>query len=1085
MSGRPCTSLRLSLVIVTLVVSGSLALAQTPPRDKQIEDLQKQIDLLSKRLDELKKATTPAPAKPAAPDGALSPDWVKAFTWRCIGPASMGGRIVAISVYEADPCIYYVATASGGLLKTVNNGVTFEHQFDHESTVSIGDVCIAPSNANIVWVGSGEANPRNSVSYGDGVYKSIDGGKSWTNMGLKKSFQIGRIIIHPKNPDIVYVGALGRLYGPNEERGLYKTTDGGKTWQKILYVDDKTGVIDMRMSPADPETLLVAAYERERHGFDTHFGSPPLPDGYDAYDPSKKWGPGTGLYKTTDGGKTFKKLTKGLPTCQMGRIGLDWYRKDPKVVYAIIDTEKIGMGPPPKPSQAQASAVFMGVEGRDADAGARLTTVVPKGPADRAGLQVGDIILSVNNKTVLTNDQLGKMLSDHKVGDKLTLKIARKKEARDIVVTLEARPAGAPPQTPGTVKGRPNTFWYGGQRENVQDKQGPDGFQYGGVYKSTDAGESWTRINSVNPRPMYFSQIRVDPSDDKFLYICGITLYRSKDGGKTFTPDGGPGVHPDQHALWVDPKDGRHMIIGCDGGFYQTFDRMAHWDFLNHVAIGQFYCVATDNKQPYNVYGGLQDNGSWGGPSRSLRGTGPVNSDWIAVGGGDGFVCRVDPNDPDTVYWEFQDGNMFRRNLRTGATAAIRPKALQKPPTIDWKKPFLISIGPVPLVTYLPNLVKPDTSYRFNWNTPFILSSHNPHIFYAGGNYVFRSLKQGDDLRPISQEITRTKIGSATALAESPKNADVLYAGTDDGALWVTRDGGGNWSNISSNVGLPGPRWVASIECSRFIEGRAYVVFDGHRSNDDEPYVYVTEDFGQTWKSLRGNLPSGSTRVLREDIANSSLLFLGTEFAVWVSTDRGQSWTRLNNNLPTVAVHEFAIHPTAGEIVAATHGRSLWVLDITPLRQMTSDSMKAKATLYQPNTVVRWRSEPDRDSMYGTGARYFVGQNPAPGCAIYYSLGKKANKATLQVVDFSGKQVREMKADTAPGLHKVVWNLTRFAAGVVPAGMYRVVLNVDGEEFAQSVRVEADPVVPNAVVEPQRIDPEEIERAGKRDGRDD
>jgi photosystem II stability/assembly factor-like uncharacterized protein len=763
----------------------------------------------------------------------------------------------------------------------------------------------------------------------------------------------------------------------------------------------------------------------------------------------------------------------------MGRIGLDWYRKDPKVVYAIIDTEKIGMGPPAAGPGAAASAVFVGIQGQDADVGAKLTQVAPNSPAQRAGLQLGDVILSVDNKMVLTYDQFVKSLANRKVGDRITLKVARKKTAIDVVVTLAERPAG-PPQTPGTVKGRPNTFWYGGQRENVQARQGPDGYQYGGVYKSTDAGESWTRINSVNPRPMYFSQIRVDPSDDKYLYACGITLYRSKDGGKTFTPDGGPGVHPDQHTLWIDPKDGRHMIIGCDGGFYQTFDRMAHWDFLNHVAIGQFYHVAVDNKQPYNVYGGLQDNGTWGGPSRSLRGTGPVNSDWIAVGGGDGFVCRVDANDANVVYWEFQDGNMFRRNLRTASTSFIRPRPLQKPPTINWKAPFLISIGPIPVVPYVPNLVKPDTSYRFNWNTPFILSSHNSHIFYAGGNYVFRSLKQGDELRPISPEITLTKVGSATALAESAKNPDVLYAGTDDGALWVTRDGGVHWTNITKNVGLPGPRWVASIECSHFIEGRAYVVFDAHRSNDDDPYVYLTEDYGQTWKSLRGNLPSGSTRVLREDIGNSSLLFLGTEFAVWASTNRGQSWTKLNNNLPTVAVHEFAIHPTAGEMVAATHGRSLWVLDITPLRQMTPENLKAKAVLYQPNTVVRWRSEPGIDSMYGTGARFFVGQNPPPGCNIYYSLGKKADKATLKVLDFAGKQVRELKAETAPGLHKAVWNLTRFASGIVPAGMYRVVLTVDGEEFSQGVRVEADPAVPDAVVEPQKIPDPDEDRAEKK-----
>ncbi len=1049
-------------LILQLAAAGP-SLGQQPSRDQQISDLQKQIDALNKKLDELRRTT--APATPAAAEATLNPEWVKTLTWRPIGPAAMGGRITAISVFEADPCLYFVATASGGLLKTVNNGVTFEHQFDKESTVSIGDVCVAPSDRNLVWVGTGEANPRNSVSYGDGVYKSTDGGKTWKNMGLKKSFQIGRIVIHPTNPKIVYVGALGRLYGPNSERGLFKTTNGGQTWEKILYVDDKTGVIDMKMNPADPESLLVATYERQRDGFDTHPGYPPLPEGYDGYDPAKKWAPGSGLYKITDGGKTFKKLTKGLPTCNLGRIGIDYYRKDPNTIYIILDCAKIGMGAPVSPAGGSGANAYMGVAGQDADAGARLTQITPGGPADRAGLKPGDIVLFVDNKPVLAYKQLVGQLQAHKAGDKIALKVSRNRESKDVVLTLERRPTG--PQNPLTfgASRRPNGFAYGGQRENLQDKQGPDGFQYGGIYKSTDGGESWTRLNSLNPRPMYFSQIRVDPSDNKYLYVLGIALYRSSDGGKTFKPDGGPGVHPDQHALWIDPHDGRHMIVGCDGGFYVTYDRMANWDFLNHLAIGQFYHVAVDNCRPYHVYGGLQDNASWGGPSRTLRGSGPINEDWFPVGFGDGFVCRVAPSDPDVVYFEFQDGNMFRRNLRTGEVARIHPEAKKGPQFfISWKSPFLVSFGNIPVIPFSPNLVRDD--YRFNWNTPFILSSHNSHIFYCGGNYVFRSLKQGADLRPISPEITRTKVGSATALAESPRNSDVLYVGTDDGALCVTRDGGAKWTNVADKVGLPGPRWVASIEPSRFVEGRAYVAFDAHRSDDDEPYVYVTEDFGQTWKSLRGNLPAGSSRVLREDVENPNLLFLGTEFAVWVSLNRGGSWTKLNNNLPTVAVHELAIHPTAGEMVAATHGRSLWVLDVTALRQMTAQALKAKAHLYQPNTVVRWRSEPERSSPYGTGARHFIGQNPEPGAHIYYSLTHKAEKISLKIADFAGKSIRDLPAKAEPGLHKVTWNLTRFASGVVGPGTYRVVLTVDGQELAQSVRVEADPTVPGAVITP-------------------
>jgi photosystem II stability/assembly factor-like uncharacterized protein len=1052
--------------------------AQQPVRDDQIKELQKQIEALNKKLEELRKSDA---GKTALAEATLNPDWLKTLTWRSIGPAAMGGRITALAVYEADPCVYWVATASGGLLKTTNNGVTFEHQFDREATVSIGDVCVAPSDSNIVWVGTGEANPRNSVSYGDGVHKSTDGGKTWKNMGLKKSFQIGRIKIHPKNPNIVYVGALGRLYGPNEERGLFKTTDGGQTWQKLLYVDNQTGVIDVQMHPTDSDTLLVATYERKRDGFDSHRGEPPPADGYDGYDPIKKWGPGGGLYRTTDGGKTFQKITKGLPSCNLGRIGIDFYRKDPKVAYLVLESEKLGRGTPPAPSSTSGSTTSLGVAGVDADAGAKIVDVTKGGPAEKAGLLVGDIVLTLNGTPILAFQHLAEQLRGHKAGEKITFKVSRNRVAKDIVVALGSGAAGATPPPPRSTTARPYSYMYSGQRENVQDKQGPNSDQYGGVYKSTDGGLTWTRINSVNPRPMYFSQIRVDPTDDKYLYVLGVMLYRSTDGGKTFKPDGGKEVHPDQHALWIDPKDGRHMIVGCDGGFYVTYDRMANWDYLNHMAIGQFYHVAVDNRQPYCVYGGLQDNGSWGAPNRTLRSKGLINEDWIMVGGGDGFVCQVDPADPDLVYWEFQDGSMFRRNLRTGESLSIRPKAREgSPRQINWFAPFLISILNQPVVPFLPNMVKEDFFFRFNWNTPFILSHHNSHIFYCGGNQVFRSVKQGQELRPISPEISRTRRGTATSLAESPRNPDVLYVGTDDGALWVTRDGGVTWTDIAKSVGLPGPRWVASIEPSRHVEGRAYVAFDAHRSDDDEPYLYVTEDFGQTWKSLRGNLPWGSTHVLREDIENPNVLYVGTEFAIWVSTDRGSSWVKLNNNLPTVAVHELAQQATTGDMVAATHGRSLWVLNVTPLRQMSAGVLRANAHVYQPASVVRWRSEPDRWSIYGTGARRFTGENPQRGAEIYYHLLKKADKLSLKILDHNGKEVRDLGAKNEPGLHKANWNLTRFASGIVPAGIYRVVLTVDGKEFSRDLRVEPDPAVPTAVVSPES--PEKTER--DRDDRD-
>jgi photosystem II stability/assembly factor-like uncharacterized protein len=954
----------------------------------------------------------------------------------------MGGRITAVSVFEADPTTYWVATASGGLLKTTNNGITFEHQFDHEATVSIGDVCVAPSDRNIVWVGTGESNPRNSVSYGDGVYKSTDGGKTWKNMGPRPRrrsgpnevvnvstrsgvFQIGRIVVHPTNPDVVYVGALGRLYGPNEERGLFKTTDGGKTWQKILYVDDKTGVIDVKMHPTDPETLLVAAYERQR-------------DIYDSNDPAKKYGSGSALYRTTDGGKTFKKITKGLPTCKLGRIGLDYYRKDPRTVYLVLESEKIGDGPP----EIAAAEAYLGARGENAPLGALLIQVVPKGPADKAGLRPDDVITALGGRPVSSNRVLLEVVRGHKAGDKVKVRVRRGTETKELDLTFGSRA-----DAPGEER-LPFTQYLGGQRENVQDRQGKDGYQYGGVYRSTDGGESWTRLNSLNPRPMYFSQIRVDPNDEQYLYVLGISLHRSTDGGKSFRAGVARGVHSDHHAMWIDPRDSRHMILAGDGGTYVSYDRGGNWDRLNHAAIGQFYHVAVDTRREYKVYGGLQDNGSWGGPAFTRGSEGPVNEDWFSVGGGDGFTCRVDASDPDLVYSTGQWGNIRRRNLRTGESATIRPRAAYR--------------------------------YRFNWNSPFILSHRNPRIFYSAGNVVFRSLDRGDDLRVISPEITSTDKGSATALAESPRNPDVLWAGTDDGHLWVTRDGGAKWTNVTKNVKLPGLRCVASIEASRAEEGRAYVVFDGHRSDDDNPYVFVTEDFGQTWKALSAGLPWGSTRCLREDIINTELLYLGTEFGAWCSLDRGRSWNRLNTNLPTVAVHEFAIHPTAGEVVAATHGRSLWVLNVTALRQLTPESLKAVAKLYRPAPAVRWPEEP----FHGRTNRRFVGQNPPFGAQLYYSLGRKAADVHLKVLDIDGKLVRELQAEKGAGLHRVTWDLTspaerrqgtggggrpRQRGGAapgrpVPAGMYVVLLTVDGTEYRQPVRVEGEPRGPGSFV---------------------
>ncbi len=1280
----------LGLLVVALLAvptaRGQDAKKADADRQQQIQALEKQLAELQQKLAALKggEKVAPAAATSVTPvEGTIPDDVLKQFDWRCIGPANMGGRVTAIAAVESDPTTFFVATASGGLLKTVNNGTTFSHLFDREATVSIGDVAVSQSKPEVVWVGTGENNPRNSVSYGDGVYKSTDGGKTWTNMGLKKTFQVGKIVIHPKNPDVVYVGALGRLYGANEDRGVFKTTDGGKTWDKVLFVDDKTGCLDLRMDPNDPETLIAALWERKRDEYDGFFaGDKDAPP--DMYGPVVTHGPGGGIFKTTDGGKEWTKLTdaklkNGLPTVKTGRIGLDYSRKTKGLVFAIIDTEKVGTG--------RVSNVYMGITGEAAEGGgAKLTGVTESSPAAKAGLKDGDVVTEIDGNKVVNYDTFvdffqgknpgdkvkltvkrggkdvavevtlgkrpegqpqegsgrggrgaggqvlppvtgvrfggggklvveavtedgpaakaglkqgdvvtaidGKKVTDAKgyaaeltgkaAGDKVKLTITRGKKEQTVELTLAPNPragggrggqggaatmlmpgfvpeftedgvkvrsvpASGPAAKAGLKAGdlvvevdgeevgsardflralrvgprvedphkagdkvklkvkqgdktkevelalvetqvqglfgggggpgrgasatRPYGLGLGGQQPNRQNSQGKDGYQTGGVYVSKDNGETWKRVNSFNPRPMYFSQIRVDPNDDNTLYVLGDTptpINRSTDGGKTFTNlSTARGVHADAHALWIDPNNSRHLIIGCDGGFYASFDKGATWDHLNTLALGQFYHVAVDNKRPYRVYGGLQDNGSWGGPSHTLRRYGPVNEDWVFVTGGDGFVCRVDASDPDLVYSESQGGNINRQNVRTGERAGIRPGGR----------------GGQSRGSGGGSSQGAAARPRFNWNTPFILSHHNPSIFYCGSQFVYRSVSKGDDLKQISPELTRSAKGSLTALGESPRTADILWAGTDDGNLWVSKDAGVNWTNVTDNllkVGLPGYRWVATVEPSRTRDGRCYVVLDAHRSNDDRPYVYVTDDFGQSFKSITANLPAfGSTRCLREDIVNQDVLYLGTEFGAWVSANRGASWSKLGGNLPTVAVHEFAQPTVASELVAATHGRSVWVLDVNAIRQMKPAVLKEKVTLFAPAPAVRWRIGVGGESPYSSTDRKFVGTNPYRGATVEYLLGEKAGKVAVKVVDVTGRTVRTFQnPPSTAGLHRLEWNLAgpsprgQGAGGrrgglqgpQVQPGMYRVVLTVGDKEYTHPLSVELDPNAPRDLI---------------------
>jgi photosystem II stability/assembly factor-like uncharacterized protein len=841
----------------------------------------------------------PVPARADGPDTLAPPD-LEALAARSIGPANMSGRVTALAVVEKRTATQYVGAASGGLWKTVNNGITWTPVFDQQKTASIGDVAVAPSDPDVVWVGTGEANARNSVSWGDGVYKSVDGGKTWKNMGLRDSRHIGRIVIHPKDPDVVYVAALGHLWGPNKERGLFKTTDGGKTWAAVKHINDETGFIDLAMDPSDPQTLYASAYRVRRDAFAG--GNPAVQLSLDA-----------GLYKTTDGGGTWQKLIKGLPDRPLGRCGISISRKDPQVVFAVVQTD--------------------------------LTAIrtVPGQPAK-------------------TNDQ-------------------------------------------------------------------PDN---GGIFRSADKGATWVKVNDLCPRPFYFGQVRVDPNDGRRVYVAGITLHVSEDGGKTFRPDAAPGVHADHHALWIDPADSDHLIAGSDGGVYYSYDRGQTWEHLKNLPIAQFYAVGLDTRKPYRVYGGLQDNGTWGGPSRTFSREGVGLADWFRLHAADGFYCQADPKDTDTVYCEGQFGNLRRVNVRTGDDLGIRPQ---------------------------PPAGQP--AYRFNWSAPILVSPHDARIVYFAGNHVFRSVNRGDTWEVISPDLTKGKPGPSeynghtiTTLAESPLKAGLLYAGTDDGRVHVSRNGGLSWSDLSAKVpGIPADRWVSRVECSPFAEGTAFLALDRHRHDDCAPYLFKTEDYGANWKPIATNLPpEGPVHVLRCDPVNRNLLYAGTEFGLFLSLDGGASWHSFRHGLPTAAVHDLAVHPRDRELVIATHGRGLYIVDAAPLQKMTAKALAAPAYLFDVKPALRYELR-DYHGL-GTG-KQFLALNPSVGAVFFYHLkSKQTEEVRLVITDAQGRTVTTLTGDGAPGFHRILWNLR--GAGLAPPGEYVARLQVGEQEFTRSFRVEAE-----------------------------
>jgi photosystem II stability/assembly factor-like uncharacterized protein len=880
----------------------------------------------------------------------LTASMLEGLTLRDIGPANMSGRFVDIAVYEKDPYIFYAASATGGVFKTTNNGVTFTPVFEKEGTHSVGDIEIDPENPDVVWVGTGERANRQSSSWGDGVYKSTDGGKTWTNMGLRDTHHIGRIVLHPKNPDVVYVAALGHLWGNNEERGLFQSTDGGRSWNKLLYVDDMTGVVDVAIDPEIPEVLYAAAYQRQRKPFGFHGG-----------------GPGSGLYKSTDGGKTWQELRNGLPEGDYGRIGISIYRKDPRIVYVCIEQ------------------------------GSRYTAST----------------------------------------------------------TYEERLAG--------------------------------------IYRSEDRGESFTHMSDWNPRPMYASQILVDPTDDRRIYMQNAFSF-SDDSGKTFTVPK-QSVHSDDRYVWVNPRDARHLIKASDGALAISYDRGETWLFVSHLPVSQYYRVRLDMEKPFNVYGGLQDNGSWKGPSATYRSEGVLNEDWIRLGGGDGFLSEVDPQEPYAIYAESQYLGLTRVDTRTHEKRSIRPGNTRG--YIESRRNWDVW-GTGEEFPFLGEELSPA-----NWDGPFLVSRHDPGTVYAGTSDLWRTTDRGRSwvslgnltTRVVRSELTimgqSPKASTAslddgipfyptlTVIAESPLKKGLLFVGTDDGNFVSSRDGGATFDPAGSRLpGLPPSAWIAAIEPSKFSTEVLYVAANNYRNDDFENYLYESRDGGRTFRSIASGLPPRRVvRMVREDPRSENLLYLGTELGLFVTLDRGSHWVELKNNLPTLAINDLEIHPRDNDLVLGTHGRGIWILDnVNALQELDPEVLAREAHLFtvEPAEMIRYVAVKAQG-----GDMFFKGKNPPAGAILDYYLRDEvaAEEISLAVFDASGNEVQKLEPTRRRGVNRVVWDLRHprlpdpvgeepdeegerprgpMGPWVVP-GTYSLRLTVRGERLETPVAVREDP----------------------------
>ena len=847
---------------------------------------------------------------------------LSSFRWRNIGPASMGGRVVDIEAVDSAFATVYVASASGGVFKSVNAGTTWTPIFDNYPSASIGDIAIFQPNPQVIWVGTGEANNRNSVAWGDGIYKSTDGGKSFRNMGLRTTHQIARVVTHPSNADIAYVAAIGHLWGYSGDRGLFRTTDGGVTWSKLgggLPNDGRAGATDLIMDPSNPSVLYTAFYDRLRKPWTFTSG-----------------GPNGGIYKSADGGATWKKLAAGLPSGETGRIGLAVSRQNPQILMAIVEA--------------------------------------------------------------VQTDDLSK---------------------------------------PGS-----------------------------GIYRSEDGGNSWKYVNTYNNRPFYYSQIRINPLDHQRVYVLTTRFMVSDDAGKTFrNGSADEEIHGDFHAMWLDPSNASRYYIGADKGSSLTHDHGKSFTLFDNFAIGQYYRIGVDMRDPYYVYGGLQDNGTFASPSFTRDTRGILNDDAWKVHWGDGMDIQIDPTDWRRVYTEAESGSFRRYDAETRASTNARPSQSNI-------SNYAEVLGPAARGTGM---------FRFNWSAPLVMSPHDPSTLFLGGNYLFRTTDRGESWRIISPDLStndsaKTRIqhggitrentgaethGTITSVAQSPIARSVIWVGTDDGNVQVTRDDGLRWTNVRVNVrGVPSGTWVGRVEASHFDPAVAYVAFDGHRDDRFTPWIFKTRDYGQTWTRITSGIPEGQVvHVVREDRRNPDLLFAGTEFAVWASLDGGKKWSRFMNGMPTVATQDMVIHPRDNDLVAGTHGRSIYIADdITPLQQLSPEVMASPAHLFEQRAATIWENV-SRGGQRGHS--WFAGDNPptfSPSGSLarsglsqsalisYYVRNSPMAVPTLEISN--GRDLtRTVDLPRDAGIHRYSWDL-RFAATTLTDSQRAAII----QRFEQLIR---------------------------------